>query len=117
MKKKQFSISLSLAITVLLSILLQSVHTYEHFVKQFSETECHHKYNGTTAKITHQHHSFDDCKVCHFAFGSYITPEVFGYKLISNYKEAPYFYKTAKAILAFSGSMYSHRGPPSVSAS
>jgi hypothetical protein len=114
MKKKQLIISLSLALTVLFSILFQSIHTYEHFIKQFLQTECHHKHNGTAAQITHQHHSFDTCKVCHFTFGTYVAPKSFAYKLLSNYKEVPYFYKTAKGILSFSGSLYSHRGPPLV---
>lgn len=113
MKKKQFIISLSLALTVLFSILFQSVHTYEHFIKQFFQTECYHRHNGTVAQITHQHHSFDTCKVCHFTFGTYVAPKGFAYKLISNYNEAPYFYKIAKGMVSFSGSMYAHRGPPS----
>ncbi|WP_091428373.1 hypothetical protein [Flavobacterium degerlachei] len=112
MKKKQLIISLSLAVTVLFTILSQSFHTYEHFVKQFSQTECHHKYNGNGPEITHQHHKFDDCKVCHFTFGSYISPVEFAYKLNSNFKTFTYFHETADAIIVFSGSLYSHRGPP-----
>jgi hypothetical protein len=103
MKKKQLIISLS--VTVLFSILFQSLHTYGHFVKAFFQTECHHKHNGTTAQITHKHHSFDTCKVCHFTFGSYVAPG-FGYTLISNYKVAPYFYKTARAIVSFQVVLY-----------
>ena len=112
MKKKQLLLSLSLALTVLFSILFQSLHTYEHFVKQFSQTECHHKYNVTHTEITHQHHSFDDCKVCHFTFGSYVSPAQFTYKLYSNYKLIPYFLETGATFISFSGSLYAHRGPP-----
>lgn len=116
MKKKQLIISLSLAVTVLFSILFQSFHSYEHFEKQFSEKECNHKYSQGTPEITHQHHNLDDCKVCHFTFGSYVSTEIFACKLISNYKQVPYFYKTAKGIVSFSGSLYSHRGPPFLTA-
>jgi hypothetical protein len=49
--KRNLIISLSLAVTVLFSILFQSLHTYGHFVKAFFQTECHHKHNGTTAQI------------------------------------------------------------------
>ena len=113
MKKKQLTISLSLAVTVLFSILLQSIHTYGHFVKQFSQTECHHKYNLTGAEISHSHHhSFDDCKVCHFTFGSYISPVEFAYKLNENFAKPLYFLETRDSIISFSGSLYSHRGPP-----
>jgi hypothetical protein len=113
MKKKQLTISLSLAVTVLFSILLQSLHTYGHFVEQFSQTECHHKYSGTGAEISHSHHhSFDDCKVCHFTFGSYISPVDFAYKLNENFAKRPCFLETGETIISFSGSLYSLRGPP-----
>jgi hypothetical protein len=40
------------------------------------------KNNYGEPEITHQHHSVDDCKVCHFSFGSYLAPKVIAYKLI-----------------------------------
>jgi hypothetical protein len=114
MRKKQLVISISLVMTVLFSILFQSLHTYAHFVKQFAEKECHHKKNNYgEPEITHQHHTVDDCKVCHFTFGSYITPKVITYKLILNYKQLPYFDGAPEGNILFSGSMYAHRGPPS----
>lgn len=100
--------------TVLFSILFQSLHTYEHFVTQFSKTECHHKYNVTQTEITHQHHNFEDCKVCHFTFGSYVSPAQFAYKLHPNYQLIPYFFEKGVAVFPFSGSLYSHRGPPTL---
>ncbi len=113
MNKKKLLLSLSLAMTVLFSILFQSLHTYEHFVSQLSQKECHHKYNPKhTSEITHQHHSFDDCKVCHFNFGSYVTPLQFAYKLYDNYKSIPYFSEKGQNVVSFSGSLYAHRGPP-----
>jgi phosphopantetheinyl transferase (holo-ACP synthase) len=42
--------------TVLFSILFQSLHTYEHFAKQFAEKECHQKEYYGEPEITHQHH-------------------------------------------------------------
>lgn len=113
MKKKQLLLSLSLAMTVLFSILFQSLHTYGHLATQFSQTECHHKHNVKhSAEITHQHHSFDDCKVCHFSFGSYVTPLQFAYKLYDNYKAIPYFSGERQKVISFSGSLYALRGPP-----
>lgn len=113
MQNKKLLISISLVMTVLFSILFQSLHTYEHFVKQFAEKECHHKKNNYgEPEITHQHHSVDACKVCHFSFGAYIKPKVVAYKLISNYKQVPYIHIASDRIFIFSGSMYAHRGPP-----
>ena len=118
MQNKKLILSMSLVMTVLFSILFQSLHTYEHFVQQFADKECHHKKNNYgEPEITHQHHSQDDCKVCHFSFGSYITPKVLGYNLLLKYKQVPYFYGTQQDIFIFSGSMYSHRGPPAASVS
>ncbi|WP_369769646.1 hypothetical protein [Flavobacterium sp. WC2416] len=114
MKKKQLLLSFSLALIIVFSILFQSLHTYEHFVKQFSQTECHHKYNVTHTEITHKHHNFDNCKVCHFTFGSYVSPLQFYYTLHSNYQSLPYFFENGETVISFSGSLYSHRGPPTL---
>jgi hypothetical protein len=69
MKKKQFIISISLLVTVLLSILLVTSYLWA-FVKFY-------KMPPTSTMLLlqtyHHHHSFDDCKVCHFTFGSYIS--------------------------------------------
>jgi hypothetical protein len=112
MKKNKLIVSLSLAIAVLISILFQSFHTYEHLEKQLSQKKCHHKYNVTNKEITHQHQNFDHCYVCDFTFGSYISPKDFSYQLFSTHKEIPYFTNAEETVLSFSGSLYSHRGPP-----
>ncbi|MFV8325725.1 hypothetical protein [Flavobacterium sp. ZS1P14] len=112
MKRNKLIVSLSLAIAVLFSILFQSLHTYEHLEKQLSQKHCHHKYNATNKEITHQHHNFDHCYVCDFTFGTYVSPKEFSYQLYSSHKEIPYFFKDKETVLSFSGSLYSHRGPP-----
>lgn len=114
MKKKQLIISISLAITVLFSILFQSFHSYEHIVQEFSVKQCHHEYNVTNVEITHQHHNFDYCYVCHFALSSYITPEKFTLQLPFFQDEIPYFLPFSETTTLFSGSLYSLRGPPIV---
>ncbi|UQD55786.1 hypothetical protein [Flavobacterium sp. K5-23] len=112
MKKKQIIISLSLIATVLFSILFQSLHDYTHFVKLLTQTECRHKYNVTNTEITHQHHKYEQCVVCHLSLGSYIPNEIVAYKFQSDYKFIPCFFTTFKKINSFSGSLYSLRGPP-----
>ncbi|MDN3675637.1 hypothetical protein QWY99_21630 [Flavobacterium branchiarum] len=114
MKKKQFIISFSLAMTILFSMLFQSVHSYEHIVQEFSEKQCHHEYNVTNTEITHQHHNFDFCYVCHFALSSYITPEKFTFQVPFFQDEIPYFFPFSEKPVLFSGSLYSLRGPPVV---
>ena len=112
MKKKQLIISVSLALTVLLSILFQSVHSYEHIAKQLSEKKCHHDYNDKNGAITHQHHNYDSCFVCQFSFESYITPEKISFQFYKYHKEIPYFLSFSENVVSFSGSLYSLRGPP-----
>jgi hypothetical protein len=112
MKKKQLIISLSMALTILFSILFQSVHSYEHIIKQLSEKQCHHDYNDPSGEITHQHHNYDLCYVCNFAFGSYIVPENFSFQFHTFHKEIPYFFAFSENINSFSESAYFLRGPP-----
>jgi hypothetical protein len=112
MNKKQLIVSVSLALTILFSILFQSVHSYEHVAQQLSEKHCHHQYDEKQGGITHQHHNYDLCYVCHFAFGSSIVPENFSFHFISLHKEIPYFFTLQESLISFSGSCYYLRGPP-----
>ncbi|KIO53903.1 hypothetical protein [Flavobacterium hibernum] len=112
MKRKQLILSVSLALTVLFSILFQSIHSYEHIVKQLSEKQCHHNYNDPNGEITHQHHDYDVCFVCHFVFGSYIVPEKFAFEFRTFSSEIPYFFSLSEKVFSLSESVYLLRGPP-----
>lgn len=112
MKKKQLILSFSFAVTILFSILFQSIHSYEHIVKQLSEKQCHHDYNDPSGEITHQHHNYDLCYVCNFAFGSYIVPESFSFKFNSFDSEIPYFFPLLEKVFSISKTSYLLRGPP-----
>ncbi|MGA9639627.1 hypothetical protein [Flavobacterium sp.] len=114
MKKKQIVIALSLSVTLLLSIVLQSFHAHVHYLEQLAQPTCHHDNHGNKSQITHQHYKAESCSVCHFAFGNYITTDVYQDQLYINYKLIPYFSVTSKKIISFSGSLYSLRGPPSI---
>jgi hypothetical protein len=99
-------------LAVLFSMLLQSVHSFEHLSHLFSEKECHHKYTGQT-EISHQHHPFDHCFVCEFTFGTFLSPKSFSYQLQLQQRAIPYFFAATEAVFSFSGSTYAPRGPPS----
>jgi hypothetical protein len=71
MKKRFGILNLFLMLAVLSSMLLQSVHSYEHILRQATEKKCHHLSNSTS-QITHQHHNLEHCFVCDFAFSSFI---------------------------------------------
>ncbi|MBW1657340.1 hypothetical protein GSY47_18295 [Flavobacterium quisquiliarum] len=112
MKKKQLILSLSFAVTILFSILFQSIHSYEHIVKQLSEKQCHHNYNDPNGEITHQHHDYDVCFVCHFAFESFVIPQDFSFQFHSFDRETPYFFPVSEKIFSVSITSYFLRGPP-----
>lgn len=99
-------------VAVLFSILFQSFHSYEHLVKQFSEKQCHHKYNTGKTEFTHHHADFDHCFVCEFTLSSFISPDSFTFTLQTEQKEIPYFFNTTEASESFSGSFCFLRGPP-----
>jgi hypothetical protein len=112
MKKKQLILSLSFAVTILVSILFQSIHSYEHIVKQLSEKQCHHDYNDPSGEITHQHHNYDLCFVCNFAFESFVVPQDFSFHFYYFNSDIPYFFPLSEKIFSISTTPYLLRGPP-----
>jgi hypothetical protein len=112
MKKKQLLYHFFFAIALLFSIVFQSFHGYEHLEQQFSQKVCYHKHDSNRAEVTHQHKGFEHCLVCEFTFSSYVTPENQTFYFNASHKEIPYFFADTPKILSFTGSLYSHRGPP-----
>ncbi len=114
MKKKYIIINLSLMLTVLFTMLIQSLHSFEHLHQLFEEKECHHKYTGNT-EVSHQHHPFDHCYVCEFTFGNFVSSEIYVDKKVDKTNTTPYFSCYSKEInLQFKGSLFALRAPPSV---
>ena len=112
MKKKFAILNLSLMLTVLFSILFQSVHSYEHFLDQ--ETAfVNHSDDGST-KIQTLDHNHEKCFVCEFTLSSFIAADFTTFKS-QNYAQAfaKAIFTTTETPESFSGSLFSHRGPPS----
>lgn len=113
--KKKFSIfSLVLTLTVLLSMLFQSVHKYEHIAKQLSEIQCVHEKNST-AEITHQHHNFDFCGICAYKLSSFtfLVFPTFELKSLELYPNNADF-DSKEITQFFKGSLFALRAPPAV---
>jgi len=111
MKRKLLILNLSLVVVLLFSIVFQSFDSFSHFEKQFTQKECHHKYNSSS-EITHQHHNFDHCYVCQFAFSNSISSQKFSFQFYSESRQTPYFFANPESVFSFSGSLYSLRAPP-----
>lgn len=114
MKKKFVIVNPLLTVVVLFCMLFQYVHTYEHLAKQLSEKECHHKYTSRH-EITHQHHDFDHCLVCHFSTSSFIgsTIEYFEFQKTTFSTEYSLF-KSKDITQFFKGSLFALRAPPMI---
>jgi PP-loop superfamily ATP-utilizing enzyme len=114
MKKKLSIVNLVLMIAVLFSILGQSIHSYEHIVKQFSEKKCEHKYTSA-AEITHQHHTYDSCYLCSFAVSSFVYSDIKSFELYELVVNTNNSVAISKEITQFfKGSLFALRAPPLV---
>ncbi|MEO8233864.1 MAG: hypothetical protein ABI549_00490 [Flavobacterium sp.] len=112
MKKKFIIINSLLAIVVLFSILFQSIHSYEHLVKQISEKHCHHKLTSGS-QITHQHHNLDHCFVCDFTLGAFVNSSISYFQFIKRPVSTGYSFIYSKEITNFfKGSLFALRAPP-----
>ncbi len=109
--KKFPLISLTIAITLLFTIAFQAMHAFEH---------SHHHDENTTEialhlkKIQEKHHHHEKCFVCEFAFTNAALPQMQTFTTIRfiDITKQP---KTTlpEKISTFSGTLPSHRGPPS----
>ena len=112
MKKRFAILSSFLMITVLFSILFQSIHSYEHLAKQLSQKQCHHKYNSKE-EITHQHHNFDHCFVCDFTISSFLSSGISCFEFNKINIPSGYTFFQSRAIPHFfKGSLFALRAPP-----
>ncbi|RED22579.1 hypothetical protein BD847_3209 [Flavobacterium cutihirudinis] len=113
MKKKVIVVNFLMSFTVLFAMLFQTVHSYEHVIKQFSEKHCVHKYTEGQKEITHSHAVDNTCHICHFAFSTYIpnfSQEFSFYKV--NVETSYHFFYSKNVSTFFKGSLFALRAPP-----
>ncbi len=114
MKKMNLILSFLFGLTVLLTIVLQSVHSFNHLEKELSPKECHHKYAKNKIEFTHAHHNNDHCFVCEFTFSSSIKSDFFTFTFKKIEIPVSYSYFYSKEITqSFRGSLFALRAPPS----
>jgi hypothetical protein len=112
MKKKFVIVNSLLAVAVLISMLFQFVHSYEHLAKQLSEKECHHK-STSNHEITHQHHDVEHCFVCHFSVSNFVTSDIYHFEFQKTILTSGYsFFKSREITQFFKGSLFALRAPP-----
>ena len=91
---------------IVLAITLQSVHTYDHITRVFSEKQCHHKYAANKTEIGHSHHDSDHCFACEFTFSTAVKSDTFSH----NCTKSTIFKEISQS---FRGSLFALRAPPS----
>lgn len=113
MKKKFVLINLSLMLTVLFSILFQSVHSYEHFLDQETAFVGNSNDDGST-KIQTLDHNHEKCFVCEFTLSNFIATEFTTFLPKISYRAfAQVSFPATEVPTFFSGTLLSLRGPPS----
>lgn len=112
MRKIFVILNSTLILAVLFSILLQTVHSYEHFTIKISEKNCVHKQNSNQ-EITHQHHNFENCLVCNFTFSTFIPYTISAFEFNKIIISSRYsFFKSREITQFFKGSLFALRAPP-----
>lgn len=113
MKKRFLFTSFAFALLILVSIGLQSLHSFRHINDFLSEKKCNHHYAIDKTVVSHQHHQLDHCFSCEFTFSGYLFSD---YQLFTFYKADFVFLQTtfyAKKITHFfKGSLFQLRAPP-----
>lgn len=113
MKRKFAIFNLALMALVQLTIAYQSFHAFSHSHEPFAhKTELKKEGKQLTADNTSHE---EDCSVCDFHFDYFIQPQQFCLRLDFSFNEIPYRFNSIENVaMAFAGSLFSHRGPPSV---
>jgi hypothetical protein len=102
-----------LSMVLLFAIVFQSVHSFEHLVRQLSEKKCEHKL-VSSHEITHQHHAFDHCFVCDFSFSNFVSNDFQCNNFNGNIISTRISFSNSKEIIQFfRGSLFALRAPPS----
>lgn len=111
MKKRFVIINALMSVVILFAILFQSVHSYDHLVKELTEKKCLHKHFSST-EITHSH-KFEKCFICDFGFSNFINIDVLSFKHYIINGLFGYSFNYSKQITNyFKGSLFALRAPP-----
>ncbi|MDP5201749.1 hypothetical protein [Flavobacterium sp. DG2-3] len=115
MKKRIIAVNFLMSLIVLASMLFQTVHSYEHVIKQFSEKPCEHHTSENQKEITHSHATDTQCHICHFAFSTYI-PNAFQTVVFQKIEITikPIYVFTQSVSTFFKGSLFALRAPPAL---
>lgn len=113
MKQKIAIINFVLSLTVLFSVLFQSIHSYVHQSEINAEQIANQKVSKNKSELTHSHTIDLKCAVCDFQFSCFTTTDFFLFQFVKTTAIT-----TVAAVIAtqnftfFTGSLFSLRAPP-----
>lgn len=113
MKKKIIIINVFLSMAVLFSILLQSIHSYEHNSEQITAKLSNQHHSKNKIETSSKHNVSEKCFICKFNFYSFTTAAffVFQFQINSAVRTVPLFFSHQYSSF-FTGSLFSLRAPP-----
>ena len=108
-------VNAAMGLMILLAILFQAAHSFNHLAKQFSKTHCHHIYHDHQTELHHGHDGLEKCFTCEFAFSHSIKTEGEALSFVPKlFFTQPVFGNNSENIPFFKGSSFLLRGPPGV---
>lgn len=114
MKQKIAIINFVLSLTVLFSILFQSVHSYVHQSEINTEQIAKQKFSKNKSEVTRNNHTINlKCAACDFQFSCFTASDFFLFQFVKTT-----IISTINAVVStqkfsfFTGSFFSLRAPP-----
>ncbi|WP_339835128.1 hypothetical protein [uncultured Flavobacterium sp.] len=98
-------------LAVLFAVCYQSLHAFSHSVND--KFDHNHSHSKSEKNLVYKVSEKENCPVCDFKFAAFLSPEIFTFQFIPFYQNVRYLFSIPENIIAFSGSLYSLRGPPS----
>lgn len=113
MKQKFAIINFVLSLTVLFSVLFQSIHSYVHLSEINTQKITKQKYSENESELTYNHTIHLKCCVCDFQFSYFTAADFFLFQFVKtiviNKLTAVVSYQN---LTFFTGSLFSLRAPP-----
>lgn len=115
MKKKFIIINVFLSMAVLFTILLQSIHTYDHHSEQISAKLSNQHHYKNKVETNNKHSLSEKCVTCDFNFYSFTTADFFVFQFhINSAVKAVTSILSQPSSSFFKGCLFSLRAPPVV---
>ncbi|CAM3464643.1 DUF2946 domain-containing protein [Flavobacterium longum] len=99
----------------LFAVLYPSLDGLHHLEKEMSVKHCEHQYAVGKTEVNHSHHGVEKCYSCEFTFSQFLSAPILSFSHKIPFVHSAYAATYTKDVNpAFRGSLFAHRGPPSL---